>query len=82
MSMKNLRQLLRRPVRNCESEIRGEFTSDDTYVITTTCTHLKKPRVARHAFVGDETFREQGRKAAWEQAEEELHTHKLCSDPW
>ena len=77
----NLRQLLRRPVRECHAEIRGELDGD-VYVITTTCTHLKQPRVIRHQFVGDESFREHARQGAWERAHDDLQTHTRYSDPW
>lgn len=76
-----LRQLLRRPVRECDAEIRGEFDGD-VYVITTTCPHLKHPRVIRHRFVGDEALQERARQGAWERAHEDLRTHTRYSDPW
>jgi hypothetical protein len=80
--MKNFRQLLRRPVRNCESDIRGEWNQDGTYVITTTCTHLKQPRITQYVWVGDQAQREDARERAWEEAREELRGHQMCSDPW
>lgn len=73
--MKRLRQLLRRPVRSCESTM-GEEQEDGTLMIYTMCTHLKRPRAMR--VYGGDAYR----AAAWEALREELRAHTMCSDPW
>jgi hypothetical protein len=42
--MKNLRQLLRRPVGTCDAEIWDEEHEDGRYTVYVKCTHLKTPR--------------------------------------
>lgn len=80
--MKNLRQLLRRPVRQCDATVSARYDQDGHYVITTTCPHLKTPRITRHRFLGDKTSRERAEQAAWDQANEDLWTHTRYRDPW
>lgn len=74
--MRRLRQLLRRPVRECHAEMWSEERPDSTLMIYTMCTHLKQPRQTK--VYGDPRYRE----AAWEQVREELSTHTRYSDPW
>jgi hypothetical protein len=71
-----LRQLLRWPVRSCESTMWEEEQEDGTLIIYTMCSHLKKPQAM--CVYGGEAYR----VAAWEALREELRAHTMCSDPW
>ena len=83
-----LRQILRRPAGNCESLIGTEQVWDEKHdlpvlVITTTCSHLKKPRVQRVIALGDDVaYRERAWQDAVDEAKRERDTHQKYSDPW
>lgn len=78
--MKNLRQQLRRPVGNCESEMWDKEREDGQYTVYVTCTHLKRPR--QQTLVGVDPRDSGARKRVWDDMHHDLETHRLCSDPW
>lgn len=78
--MKNLRQLLRRPVRQCDAETWDEELADGTYAVNVTCTHTKRPR--RYQLVGSWAQEETRRREMWERVQRDVDTHLEYSDPW
>jgi hypothetical protein len=78
--MKNLRQLLRRPVGNCDAEIWDEEHDDGRYTVYVICTHLKKPR--QQTLIGVDPRDPVARERMRAGVEKDLETHLLCSDPW
>lgn len=78
--MKNLRQMLHRPVGQCDANIWTEDDDDGSHVIFTSCTHLKEPRETRITgpAAQDPVFRDR----AFEEAREDVRTHMKYSDPW
>lgn len=78
--MKNLRQLLRRPVRNCEAELWSEEHPDGRYTVGVRCNHLKTARIV--TLVGSGRLVPEHRDELWRCVKKDLETHRLCSDPW
>ena len=78
--MKNLRQLLRRPVGNCDAEIWDEEHEDGRYTVYVKCIHLKQPR--QRTLIGVDPQDPASRKQVWDDMHRELEMHRLCSDPW
>lgn len=86
--MRTLCQIFRRPARNCESVISTEQVWDldhqlPALVITTTCNHLKKPRIQKVIALGEDVdYRERVWRDAFDEAARERDTHQKYSDPW
>jgi hypothetical protein len=78
--VKNLRQLLRRPVGNCDAEIWDEEHEDGRYTVYVKCIHLKEPR--QQTLVGVDPRDPASRKQVWDDMHGDLETHMRYSDPW
>lgn len=79
--MKNLRQILRRPVGDCDAVTWEDWIDNGrVYAVFTKCDHLKVPRVIR--VVGDAAQDERFRDEAWERALADVRSHQAHSKPW